>query len=184
MNQTSDITLDDLQHGMIGLTPAVGSAYSEAASVCLDNQSHSSPTTMDIFLHKKQARVTGKIHWKAPDDQANRCWQDLKGATEYGACGIAALVLYKLEGFYIVSSSAQGTGFDYWLRRGPVLSSGTPLMKGSVRLEVSGILHGSSGTVSTRVKQKLKQTERSAGKTPAVVVVVEFGQPELRITES
>lgn len=176
MNQATNITLDDLRNGIVGLTPSVGSFYAEAASVCLDNQGHSSPASMEVFMHDGQSTVTTTINWVALDDQAKRNWTDLQEATEYGACGIAALIWCNPRGLKMVRAT-KGTGIDYWLTDGP-------LMQCSARLEVSGILSGSRSSVHARVKRKLSQTEKSAGKLPVTVVVVEFSRPQSWITES
>jgi len=45
------------------------------------------------------------------------------------------------------------------------------------RLEVSGIRKGHLSTLKRRVKEKLAQTRRSAGKLPVYVVVIQFGRP-------
>lgn len=44
-------------------------------------------------------------------------------------------------------------------------------------MEVSGIINNAS-ELDARVKKKMKQTIRSAGKLSAYVAVVEFGQPK------
>ena len=45
-------------------------------------------------------------------------------------------------------------------------------------MEVSGIRNGNDGQVKTRVKQKLRQMNRSNDqKLPAYAIVVEFGRP-------
>lgn len=178
MNQETDITLDDLRQegGIAGLTRDVGSFYAEAASVCLDYQGHSSPAPMEVFVQESQTAETRMINWRAPDDRAKRNWNDLQEATEYGPYGVAALVWCKPRGLKM-ERATKGTGIDYWLTDGP-------LMQRSARLEVSGILSGSRRSVRARVKKKLSQTEKSAGKFPVTVVVVEFSQPLAWIAES
>lgn len=175
MDQTIEITLEDLRIGIVGLTRAMGSFYAEAAAVCLDNQGHSDPTPMDVIMHGEQAKMTTTINWEPPDDLAKRN-SDLREATEYGAYGIAALIVCKPRALRMERAKT-GTGIDYWLTDGP-------LMQRSARLEVSGILSGSRGAIRARVKKKLTQTEKSAGALPVVVVVVEFSRPESCIAES
>ena len=176
MKHPTDITLDDLCQGIVGLTPSVGSFYAEAASVCLDDQGHSSPAPMEVFVEESHSTETTTINWRAPDDGVKRNWNDPQEATEYGACAIAALVMCKPKGLKMVRAT-KGTGIDYWLTRGP-------LMQRSARLEVSGILRGERPSVRTRVKQKLSQSKKSAGKLPVTVFVVEFSQPQSWIAES
>lgn len=177
MNQTGDITLENLRPGIADLTRARGSFYAESASVCLDNQGHSSPTPMDVITQKGEAKVTTtiNINWEPPDGRAKH-HSDLQEDTEHGAYGIAALIVCEPRGLNM-QRSAKGTGIDFWLTSGP-------LMQRSARLEVSGILSGSRDSISKRVKEKLKQTQKSAGVLPVIVVVVEFSGPESWITES
>ena len=52
-----------------------------------------------------------------------------------------------------------------------------------IRLEVSGIRFGGDSEIDSRVRRKLKQTDRSDGTFPAVMVVVEFGCPFAKIVE-
>ncbi len=178
-DNAEDLSLDlnDLKAGTPGITPAFGEGLAQAASVCLEDQGHSSPASMTV---RETRERKASVHWEATDDQMRRCWNDDEEATEHGAYGIAALVVPQTKDLHVVERSKKGTGFDYWL--------GSPdapdlLFQNKARLEVSGIRTGSSSTISRRVKRKLEQTDKSAGKLPAVVVVVEFGTPETRIDE-
>ena len=58
-----------------------------------------------------------------------------------------------------------------------------PYLQKKARLEVSGILCGTDGVINSRIKLKLKQTERSDGTLPAYIVVVEFGYPKAKVVE-
>ena len=174
MNQTAKINIEDLRLGIVGLTQAMGSFYAETASVCLDDQGHSSPTPMNVIMLEKQATVTTMIDWVAPAGPA-KANSDLQEATEYGSYGIAALIACKPRGLEM-QRSAKGTGIDFWLTPGP-------LMQRSARLEVSGILSGSRASMRARVKEKLNQSQKSAGMLPVIVVVVEFSRPESWIAE-
>ena len=68
-----------------------------------------------------------------------------------------------------------GSGIDFWLGPGPLLQR-------SARLEVSGILSGPE-RIGERGKQKLNQTQKSAGELPVTVVIVEFSRPESWIAD-
>ena len=72
------------------------------------------------------------------------------------------------------------SGIDYWLAPGPLMQGS--VMQPSARLEVSGILRGPE-RIGGRVKEKLKQTQKSAGELPVTVVVVEFSRPESWIAD-
>jgi hypothetical protein len=119
------------------------------------------------------------LEWDAATSQMQCCYADPDEATEFGACGIAALLVQKLADLTIVARSRRGTGFDYWLgHRDDEL-----LFQGKARLEVSGIRKGTDAGVAAREQQKLKQVERyqPASPTPAVIVIVEFGAPRSRV---
>lgn len=183
MKQVGDIDLVDLGKGMIGLTPAVGESFAEAASVCLQGQNHSSPAAMELHHRRTQTKSTIMVTWRSADDTVRRTWNDPIEATEYGACGIAALIVRELKGLSIVRRSARGTGFDFWLGETVSTESGGSLFQESARLEVSGVLRGSPAIISRRVRQKRRQAMKSAGTLPASVVVVEFNKPQSRIGE-
>ena len=170
------LILDDLGNGRKGITPAYGQTLAEAASVCLEEQGHASPTEIQVFGHFESP---GKLEWNIPSDQSRRCWNDDGYATEQGAYGIAALLVEHC-GLEVVLRSKKKTGFDFWL--GPLNEENT-LFQVLARLEVSGIRSGDATTIDTRVRQKLKQTSPSDGKLPAIVVVVEFGNPIAKIVE-
>ena len=64
------------------ITPDFGRALAEAASVCLDERGHTSPTKMDVA---GDIEVPAHVDWDAPSDQSRRCWNDDEVATEHGA---------------------------------------------------------------------------------------------------
>ncbi|MGA3285196.1 MAG: hypothetical protein ABSD57_12165 [Verrucomicrobiota bacterium] len=67
------LVLAELRNGRKGFTPAFGQALAEAASVCLEEQGHSSPTQMQI---SGRFEALGQLEWINPSDQARRCWND------------------------------------------------------------------------------------------------------------
>lgn len=175
----SDLALevDSLTDGMPGISPVLGAALAEATSVCLDSEDHQSPTEMSIG---GATRLRAELTWHKPSSQAGRTWGDPEVATEHGAYGIASLVVSSLSPLTVVERSKKGTGFDYWLGD----DASGPLFQGMARMEVSGLRSGSDSAVKSRVRQKVRQVERSQGSgLPAVVVVVEFGSPQCLIAE-
>jgi len=157
------------------LMPNFGGGLADAASVCLDERRHSSPTAMEVHDGKS---FMAEISWIAPTDRMRRTWNDAEVATEYGAYGIAALIIAKTKSLRVMARARKGDGFDFWLA--PPESSSI-LFQDKTRLEVSGIRAGTGARIAQRVKQKLAQTKKTAGNPPAVVVVVEFGKPQTRI---
>ena len=172
------LRLMDMKSGAPGLTSEVGAFYAQAASVCLEDQGHSSPTPM---LISGELTASATLEWATTTDQVRRNWKDDEEATEYGACAIASLLVPELSGLHVVERSRKGTGFDYWL--GPT-DDDESLFQSRARLEVSGLRAGTETRIAARVRKKLRQTERSdSSLLPAVVVIVEFSQPESRVAK-
>ena len=171
------LDLNDLSKGLApAISSAIGSAMAEAAGVCLESQGHRQGARLHVMgsLYSTHALV-----WPNIDMQARLSWADLHQATEWGATALAVLLLVRETGYAVIKRAAKGTGIDYWL--GP--EDQGPPFQDAARLEVSGILSAEGNpsqvqrAVDRRVKEKLKQTRRSAGSLPAYVVVIEFGSP-------
>lgn len=177
LNQQLDLQLKELKSGAPGITPAFGEGLAEAASVCLEDRHHSSPTPMRISGELSGSAI---LEWEPPSSQIRRCWNDDEEATEHGAYGIATLLLPRVFDLEVVERSKKGTGFDYWLGSPTDTES---LFQNRARLEVSGIRSGVESTVASRVRKKLRQTTQSDANLPAFVVVVEFGEPQSRIAK-
>ena len=164
------LDLSELGNGLPAITPNFGKALAEVAGVCLESQGHAQLTLMTIRGH---ITIRLQLTWPEVTDQARRTWGDSEEATEYGATGVAVLLARQELGYLAIERSPKGTGIDYWLGE----DSRTLSFERKARLEISGILNGSSGKVQARVKEKLQQTYRSDGPLPVFVVVVEFGTP-------
>ena len=74
--------------------------------------------------------------------------------------------------------SRKGTGFDYWLGKKELDNT---LLQDKARLEVSGIRKGNESLIDSRIKLKMKQTERSDNGLRAVIIVVEFSNPLAKV---
>jgi hypothetical protein len=171
MLSSGNLDLSRLDNGLPGITPSWGGFLSEASSVCLVSQNHALGVVMDVLGSQK---AQFKIFWDDQiQNQAFAAWNDEQELTEYGACGIAIMLVLELTGYTVVQRAKKGTGVDYWLGH---KESNRPF-ENSARLEVSGILKGDDKDIKGRVKKKIKQTEPSDGALPAIVVVVEFGKP-------
>ena len=106
-------------------------------------------------------------------EETKNSWYDIQDLTEYGAVGIAILIVLRLTPFKILRRAVKGEGVDYWLAD----KNETIPFQNTARLEVSGIFNGDISLIEKRVKQKLKQTEPTDGAIPAYIVVVEFSMP-------
>lgn len=174
---TMSLDLCRLRAGLTAITSYFGGSLCEAAAVCFADQKHSPDSTVmqvDGCFQKKYTVI-----WPAVTDQILRCWNDDGVATEHGAYAVAILLILDLEGLTVIERSRKGTGFDFWLG-----IETDPPFQDKARLEVSGIRSGDSKMVHKRVKEKLSQTTRSAGKLPAYVVVVEFSSPLAHVAKS
>lgn len=149
------LDLDLLKSGNFpGLSKEIGAHHLQASLVCLDHNGHSSGSELRVKLNDEECLIC-RIFWSdAIDDQIRRSWADLTEATEYGASGIACLLIVKLTEFTICERSVKDTGFDYWLcEKGGTGTGIDQIFPHMARLEVSGLLCESRGnTVASRVK--------------------------------
>ncbi len=152
------------------LSEATGRFLAECASVCLANQGHKTETTMSIVGMRTDVV---RIVRSSVSDVIVRTHGDLQHAQEHGAYAIGISLLLLNEGYNDVEQSAKTTGVDYYVGDNDGL-----MFQHKARLEVSSLLNGSEIQVQKRVREKLRQTERSAGsKLPAYVAVVEYSRP-------
>lgn len=182
INPIKILSLNDLRENKLerpGWSLTFGAICADAAAVCLDDRGHSTPVTLTIEgIQPCEIQIQGD----ALDDTIRRFNADREVATEYGAYGIAALIMPHLTGLNIIEPSVKGKdlGFDFWL--GSLEDSGT-LFQRKARLEVSGIRQGSDSLIQTRVNIKLEQIRPSDDVAPGYVSVVEFGTPKARIVK-
>ncbi|BAZ10786.1 hypothetical protein NIES4071_26100 [Calothrix sp. NIES-4071] len=162
-----------------GWSLTFGATCYDAAAVCLDDQNH--PYRVPFQIDGIQ-ETTVELQWNSIDDTVRRFNADQEVATEYGAYGIAALLMPYLTGLTIIERSIKGKGFgfDFWL--GSIDNPDT-LFQRKARLEVSGIRNGSDSIVQSRVKMKLEQISPSDTLSPGYVCIVEFGTPRTRVIE-
>ncbi len=162
-----------------GWSITFGASCAEAAAVCLDDQGH--PERVVLQINGIQSCAI-ELQWNAIDDTIRRFNADQEVATEYGAYGIAALIMPHLTNFTIIERSVKGKGFgfDFWL--GSIDDIDT-LFQRKARLEVSGIRKGSESLIQSRVNMKLRQISPSDTVAPGYIAVVEFGTPQARIVE-
>ena len=172
------LNLNDLGVGDIpAITPAVGNALAEAASICLESQGHTQGVRLTVRGYNDNAYV---LIWNPVAAQAQLSWNDPDYATEKGAEGIAILVARAEFGYSIIRQSWKGTGFDYWM--GDASSEGFLDKAG---LEISGIRKGDDRAIRARVREKLRQIGRSANfRLRTYVIVVEFGRPVAEVREN
>jgi hypothetical protein len=169
-DEIRELVISELEKGMPGIPPECGKYLAQAASICLEDQEHTSGVELDVDGDFSEGF---RLIWNATTDQMHRFWADPEVATEQGAYGIAALLISHFTGLTICERSRKGTGIDFWLG-----SDGDFLFQKKARLEVSGIRRGGEAEIRARLRQKKEQTRRSNGTAlPAYVIIVEFGEP-------
>ena len=166
-----DLSLDALAAGFPALTPSSGTVLAEAASVCLESQGHPLECILQVtgFLSADCRLMRLQV-----TNQMRACFGDPDEATEFGACGVAILLMREVIGMTVVERSWRGTGFDYWFGSG----DSWPFFR-AARVEVSGVRSGTASDVARRVRRKVAQVMDSGvdgPDTPTYVVVIEFAR--------
>ena len=171
MSSNEVCNIDDLKNGLPGITKAWGELLTEASVVCFESQRHLSG--VDVKITGIDDHIV-KFFWNIMvSKQTLDSWADEQELTEYGACGVAILLIMKLTEYTIIQRAVKGTGIDYWLG----YKDDEIPFQNAARLEVSGIMSNSENKVKARVKKKIEQTNLSDGKLPAYIAVVEFSKP-------
>jgi hypothetical protein len=178
LDSDKPIHLAELKRGTPGITGSVGASFGEAATVCLEEARHAPGIKLTVM---GDFSCSYPICWDACTAQMRRSWADLQDATEFGACGVAALLVPRLTGLTVVRRSVKGTGFDYWLGYEDDEDS---LFQGKARMEVSGILEGSESKMNARVRSKRAQVAAAGSQLEALIVVVEFGEPRSAVVKT
>jgi len=170
------LTLDGLVHGFPHIPSERAALLAQAAVFCLDHQAHAS----DVRLVVDGAFTSAfSLSWsERVTEPKRRFWNDLEEAVQQGAYAVAILLIRALTGFTVIERSRKGTGFDWWL------GTEDNLFQGKARLEVSGILRGTTRRINSRIKARIGQTRQSDHLAlTAYVVVVEFGTPRSRVVQ-
>lgn len=168
------IHLLKLVEGVPALSPSHLECLAEAACVELGKHKHTAPVELQV---RGGNRKVYNLHGFAVTEAMRRTYADPGECTEFGACGIAILLLLKETKYTVIERSYVGTGYDYRLGQ-----QGSLLFQQTARLEISGIHTGTVQEVSRRTKKKIKQTSVSDDtKIPAVIMVVEFSLPMVEV---
>lgn len=165
------LDLNELATGRIpAISSALGASLAEAAGVCLESQGHGDGVEL---LATGVVEGAYGLSWPQITEQARRAWNDDRTATEWGAAGVAVLLIDSNLPYTPFEVSRQGTGFDFWLGS----ESDSPFEATAI-LEVSGVRQGNRSVVRRRVREKLAQIEKSLHlRLTAYVAVIEFGTP-------
>lgn len=127
------LSLLPLDPGKSGLLDGFAQYIGSRATVCLEKKTHRSGVQMAVECDYPTAYY---LSWEQLTEQHHRTCADLQEATEFGAYGVAILVVRKTTGKSVLERSAKGPGFDFWI--GDEEDDELPF-QGLTRLEVSGI---------------------------------------------
>jgi hypothetical protein len=170
-NSLRKLLFNELENGLPGISKAWGKFLGEAGSLCLSLKNHASGVEMQI---KGDAETVFRFFWSNEiTEQTRLAWNDIQELTEYGAAGIAILLIQELTEFMVIRRAVKGDGIDYWLGN----KNDKEPFQDAARLEVSGIFSGNESRIKARLEQKKRQTFPSDGDFPAFVIVVEFSKP-------
>lgn len=166
------LDLEDLPRACPRLTAAAGRTMTEAAAVSLEERGHGREVELQVG-----GEFTTIYLLRRPDvTEQMRGTYDAEEATEFGACGIAILVIQDQTG-WTVQRAFKGDGFDYWLG---TVDEDRPFQN-LARLEVSGIRQGNESRITSRLQVKRTQVRARDHHLPAYVAIVEFSRPETRV---
>ena len=123
---------------------------------------------------KGDSETVFQVFWKNKiTEQTRTAWNDTQELTEYGAMGIAVLLIVEMIEFAVIKRARKGEGVDYWLGH----KSDKIPFQNKARLEISGILEGTESKIKARLKQKTEQTNLINSELPTYIVIVEFSKP-------
>lgn len=165
------LLLNALENGLPGISKAWGQFLGEASSQCLNLKNHANGVAMQV---KGDSETVFRVFWNNEiTEQTRKAWNDTQELTEYGATGIAILLIQEMTEFTVIKRARKGEGVDYWLG----YKSDKPPFRNKARLEISGIIEGNESKIKARLKQKLEQTKLTKSKLPTYIVIVEFSKP-------
>ena len=176
------ISLNELRDGSCLAYPAPTSHWSScaaAASYCLAVNRHEPPET-SMFIEWVEIAEASLI-WEHPGTAECLGWKDRQIAVEWGAYGIAALLICRLTPYKVLERARKNGGFDFWLSE--IDDSEALPFQHSARMEVSGIMRGNHNRINERVRKKLVQIARSNASKPRYVAVIEFSKPHAVVRE-
>lgn len=165
LEKTSDL---NHLHELCKLTPVRCAYFGEAACVCLERKGHASGVRLKMIGDFEGEII---LKWNKLDPTVFESWINLEETVEDAAYGLAITMVSMNTPYEIIKQSAKGSNVDFWCAE----KNGDYPFQNAVRLEVSGILHGSMGQINFRLKEKKIQAEN--GEVPYLVLVAEFSRP-------
>lgn len=175
------LNLDILRNGLPGISPTRGAFYREAVIVGLSKQGFDSGVILNISGEFEEDII---IEWTNDIDKSIiKSWKDEFQIANFGAVGIALLLMTELLYFKNFEEGTIGTGIDFWISKKEFQKDQIAFYKREARLEISGILKEKTGnTINMRIGKKKKQITVSDNLgLPGWIIVVEFSTPKSKI---
>ena len=167
--------LGSLHERHYGITPELGAAYAQAASVCLDRH-HTPPVVLTVGLNA-EPQVSYTARWTPAQARALHAWENQDDATRDGAYCVTLAAAEVHLGLVAYQRTVVGSGADY-LVAPPVTSDPEDVnvnFEMAYRLEISGIDRcKSDAELQYRVRQKVAQAQAGRSSLPALAGVVAF----------
>ncbi len=169
-----------------GLTESLSNVFYEAAQICLSRH-HASPIVFSV-THNQQT-IEAVSQWDEPSSRTSRSQGNQNDATEYGACAISIAALEITTDFVVTARMESLSGGDFYIAPKSSIPNDFEedyepgLLDSAYKLEVSGIDEGSQAVVSTRLRNKIQQTQDGNCHLPAIASVVEFSNKIVVSTE-
>ena len=177
MNEPSQskLVLHLLHERHLGLTPALGGAFFEAASVALSRH-HVPPVKLEIVCDGTMS--TQLVDFQMPDIRVSRAWANDIDTTENGAYCVCLAAVEVEERLAAIRRADTLTGADWYVA--PIGTEPDDL-EDCFRLEVSGLDTGDRAAIAARLRQKVDQTRKGASNLPAIASVVGFKERAVAI---
>ena len=143
---------------------------------------HSSGVKLRVENNTKSP-ATFEVFWGGDiSDRILYAFRDTNKAVDFAACAIALILVCELTDLTAIEQSVVGTTIDYYLGSQDDADD-VLIFNRKARLEVSGILtENEQNTVDDRVRTKLRRLDKKDS-LPALIVVVEFGQPWSKLVQ-
>ena len=187
MSDAYSIDLRDLQSG-VGLYSIDLCRLAHAAAVIAFDKASLAPPANCPVKDRGTPICTMSIDWSERLSLSKRrSLRNHADVARFAAEGIALLMVEALTDYTVVEQSQIGSGVDFGLgdKSAVVRAGDDDFVEATARLEVSGILRATaSNSIRRRVDEKIEQIKQSDPEgTPAFIVIVEFGRPEVNFTE-
>lgn len=177
------LNLDILVSGLPGISATRGAFYREATIVGLKKQGFDSGVVLQV---EGEFQELCQLIWTEDVSKTVvNSWRDEVQIANFGAVGIALVLMVHFLDFQSFEEGIIGTGIDFWLSRNKFQEEKIAFRNCEARLEVSGILTERPGnTVNMRVgKKKVQMTASDESGFPGWIVVVEFSIPKSKIVK-